>query len=269
MSCITRCKKIHHLKRIFAVPVNGTENANQASTYWEENVTVQKAIRQLSNITQIMRVLMTLIQGIVQTDPWYMRSKSTAIAKTHQCLEDGVQSYNIIFWIYWTANTGGGAYFEFIKIDYILSPGTWWLWISSWYRQCFLTTDVRFNIICELPREFIEILQNYSDFLQHNDLGKYYLISFLSYSDKKMIPYGEVFNLEETKDVFFFKVLQIYTDDLTRRELLIDSVNNEWLFYSYFLEKFSKKLLWFQVHQNNFGYMFAMTLNHWSLNFCN
>lgn len=42
-----------------------------------------------------------------------------------------------------------------------------------------------------------------------------------------MIPYGEVFNLEETKDVFFFKVLQIYTDDLTRRELLIDSVNNE------------------------------------------
>lgn len=114
MSCITRWQKIRHLKRILVVPVNGTENVNQTSTYWEKNVTVQKAIHQLSYITQIMRVLITLFQGIVQTDPWYMRSKSTAIAKTHQCLEDGVQSYNIIlfnllnckhwrrciFWIY-------------------------------------------------------------------------------------------------------------------------------------------------------------------------
>ena len=49
--------------------------------------------------------------------------------------------------------------------------------------------------------------------------------------------------LEETKDVFFFIFLQIYTDDLTRRELLIDSVHKEWLFYGYFLEKFSKNLL--------------------------
>ena len=50
--------------------------------------------------------------------------------------------------------------------------------------------------------------------------------------------------LEETKDVSIFsKALQIYTYDLTRRELRIDSVNKEWLFYGYFLEKFSKKLL--------------------------
>lgn len=42
-----------------------------------------------------------------------------------------------------------------------------------------------------------------------------------------MFPNGEVFNLRRNKRCFFFIFLQIYTDDLTRRELLIDSVNNE------------------------------------------
>ena len=105
LSCLTRCHQICHLKRILAVHVNGTE-IHQASTYGEEYVTVQKAIRQLSNVTQIIRVLMALFQGIVQTDPLYTRSKALLLPKLFN-VKKTVYNYMIEnSLIYGTLNTG-------------------------------------------------------------------------------------------------------------------------------------------------------------------